>query len=129
VLADSLYSMPLGTLVLYTYMAAVPVAFREAAQVEGASRGQILRRVLVPLSAPALATTSVFAFLAAWGDYLFAETLITGSGSLPASTAVYALGGPGAMAGSLVLAGPAVLAVVFFQRFIRTGLSAGGLAG
>ena len=51
-------------------MATVPVAFSEAAQVEGASRGQILRRLVVPLSAPALATTSIFAFLGVWGDYL-----------------------------------------------------------
>ncbi len=128
-LADSLYSVPLGTLILYTFMLTVPEAFSEAAQVEGASRGQILRRIVVPLSAPAMATTSIFAFLAAWGDYLFAETLTNAGSTSPASTAVYSLGGSAAMAGSLILAAPAVLAVVFLQRFIRAGLSAGGLAG
>ncbi len=128
-LADSLYSMPLGTLIVYTYMTTVPAAFSEAAQVEGASRAQILLRVVMPLSAPALATTSIFAFLAAWGDYLFAETFTNGGSALPASVAVYSLGGPAVMAGSLILAAPAILAVVFLQRFIRAGLSAGGLTG
>jgi multiple sugar transport system permease protein len=135
-LADSLYAVPLGTLIVYTYMSTLPLAFTEAARVEGATRGQILRRIIVPLSAPALATTSIFAFLGAWGDYLFAATLTNGGSASPASTAVYSLIGagesitwPDVMAGSLILGTPAVLAVVFFQRFIRTGLSAGGLVG
>lgn len=135
-LADSLYSVPLGTLILYTYMCTLPVTFAEAALADGATRLRILRSIVVPLSAPALATTAIFAFLAAWGDYLFAATLTNTTNVSPASTAVYSLLGagesinwPDVMAGSVILGAPTIIAIVFAQRYIRTGLSAGGLVG
>lgn len=129
-LADSLYSVPLGTLVIYTYMCTLPVAISQAAMADGATHLRILRSIVAPLSAPALATTAIFSFLAAWGDYLFAATLTNGGGISPASTTLYSVGGgPSALAGGVILATPAIIAVVFAQRYIRAGLSAGALAG
>lgn len=135
-LADSLYSVPLGILIMYTYMQTIPPPLSEAARVDGASGSRILISVILPLSMPAAATTAIFSFLAAWGDYLFAATFTSGGAVSPASTGVYALitanaavSWPEVMAGSVILALPAVLAVLFAQRYIRTGLSAGGLVG
>ena len=114
----------------------ISVTFAEAALADGATRLRILRSIVVPLSAPALATTAIFAFLAAWGDYLFAATLTNTTNVSPASTAVYSLLGagesinwPDVMAGSVILGAPTIIAIVFAQRYIRTGLSAGGLVG
>ncbi len=137
ILADSLYSVPLGILIMYTYMLSLPASFGEAASADGASRGRILVSIVLPLSRPAAATTAIFAFLGAWGDYLFAATFTNGGRVSPASTSVYTLiasnagpvSWPEVMAASLILGLPTVLAVVFAQRYIRTGLSAGGLVG
>jgi multiple sugar transport system permease protein len=138
ILADSLYSVPLGVVIMYTYMVTLPEAFTEAARVDGASRGLILRRIILPLSRPAAATVAIFAFLAAWGDYLFASALTSGGTAAPGSTAVFTLissstGGvtnwPEVMAASVVLGLPTLLAVVLAQGYIRAGLSQGGVVG
>jgi len=137
ILADSLYSAPLGILILYTYMLSIPHDLMEAAKVDGASLLRILYSVVIPIAKPAVATTAIFAFLAAWGDFLFAETFASSPAVLPASIGIYNLIGtstnvvswPEVMAGSLILGVPALLAVAFAQRYIRSGISAGALKG
>jgi multiple sugar transport system permease protein len=137
-LADSLYSVPLGVLLMYTYMVTIPSAFFEAAHIDGASSLRTLLSVVLPLSMPAAATTALFAFLGAWGDYLFAATLMNGGNMAPASIGVYTLvatsanisvNWPDVMAASLILGLPTVLAVTLGQRYIRSGLNTGGLVG
>jgi multiple sugar transport system permease protein len=136
ILADSLYAVPLGILIMYTYMLTLPSSFFDAARVDGASRLRVLWSIVFPLSRPAAATTAIFAFLAAWGDYLFAATFTSGGTLSPASTGVYALitanaavSWPEVMAASVVLGLPTLIAIIFAQRYIRTGLSAGGVVG
>jgi len=135
ILADSLYSVPLGVLIIYTYMLAIPEELIEAAQVDGASSLRVLWKIAIPIAQPAIATAAIFAFLSAWGDFLFAETFASNNAILPASIAIYNLTGvtlqnvnwPEVMAGSLILGVPAVAAVAFAQRYIRAGISAGAL--
>jgi multiple sugar transport system permease protein len=135
ILADSLYSVPLGVLIVYTYMLSIPHELIEAAQVDGASSLRVLWSIAVPIARPAIATAAIFAFLSAWGDFLFAETFASNNQILPASIAIYNLTGltmqnvnwPEVMAGSLILGIPAVAAVAFAQRYIRAGISAGAL--
>jgi multiple sugar transport system permease protein len=135
ILADSLYSVPLAVLILYTYMISIPHELIEAAQVDGASSLRVLWSIAIPIARPAIATAAIFAFLAAWGDFLFAETYASSPGILPASIGVYNLTGvtmqdvnwPEVMAGSLILGIPALIAVAFAQRYIQAGISAGAL--
>jgi multiple sugar transport system permease protein len=135
ILADSLYSVPLGVLIIYTYMLAIPEELIEAAQVDGASSLRVLWKIAIPIAQPAIATAAIFAFLSAWGDFLFAETFASNNQILPASISIYNLTGvtlqnvnwPEVMAGSLILGVPAVAAVAFAQRYIRAGISAGAL--
>jgi multiple sugar transport system permease protein len=135
ILADSLYSVPLGVLIIYTYMLAIPNELIEAAQVDGASSLRVLWKIAIPIAQPAIATAAIFAFLSAWGDFLFAETFASNNQILPASISIYNLTGvtlqnvnwPEVMAGSLILGVPAVAAVAFAQRYIRAGISAGAL--
>jgi multiple sugar transport system permease protein len=137
ILADSLYAVPLGVLIVYTYMLSIPYELIEAARVDGASSVRILWRVAIPIARPAVATAAIFAFLAAWGDFLFAETFANSTNILPASISIYNLIGtsttvvswPEVMAGSLILGVPALLAVAFAQRYIRAGISSGALKG
>jgi multiple sugar transport system permease protein len=135
ILADSLYSVPLGVLIIYTYMLAIPNELIEAAQVDGASSLRVLWKIAIPIAQPAIATAAIFAFLSAWGDFLFAETFASSNQILPASISIYNLTGvtlqnvnwPEVMAGSLILGIPAVAAVAFAQRYIRAGISGGAL--
>jgi multiple sugar transport system permease protein len=139
ILADSLYSTPLGVLLVYTYMLSIPDELTEAASVDGASLSRTLWSVVVPIATPGIAVTAIFAFLGAWGDYLFGETFTSGSTFIPASVSIATLSaanvtstGPSwqeVMAGSVILALPVLLAVLFAQRYIRVGISAGAIKG
>jgi multiple sugar transport system permease protein len=137
ILADSLYSIPLGVLIVYTYMLSISHELTEAANMDGASSARVLWSVVIPIAKPAVATTAIFAFLGAWGDFLFAETFTDSSKILPASIGIYNLIGssvdvvswPEVMAGCLILGAPALLAVILAQRYIRAGLSAGAVTG
>jgi multiple sugar transport system permease protein len=139
ILADSLYSTPLGVLIVYTYMVSIPQELVEAASIDGASSARSLWSVIVPITRPAIAVTAIFAFLTGWGDFLFAETFTSSNSILPASIAIYNLSGvavetgtvvwPEVMAGSLILAVPVLLAIIVAQRYIRIGISAGAIKG
>ena len=137
ILADSLYAVPLGVLIIYTYMLTIPHELLEAARVDGASSVKTLWSVVMPVARPAIATAAIFAFLAAWGDFLFAETFSNNPSVLPASIGIYNLIGttttvvswPEVMAGSLILGVPALLAIAFAQRYVRAGISTGALKG
>lgn len=137
ILADSLYSVPLGVLIIYTYMLSISHELLEAANVDGASQIRVLWSVVVPIARPAIATTAIFAFLGAWGDFLFAETFTDSSKILPASIGIYNLvsssvdvvSWPEVMAGCLILSLPALLAIILAQRYIRAGISTGAVTG
>jgi multiple sugar transport system permease protein len=139
ILADSLYSTPLGVLIVYTYMLSIPQEMVEAASIDGASSTRTLWSVIVPIARPAIAVTAIFAFLTGWGDFLFAETFTSNNNILPASIAIYNLTGVAVetgqvvwsevMAGSLILALPVLLAIIVAQRYIRIGISAGAIKG
>jgi multiple sugar transport system permease protein len=137
ILADSLYAVPLGVLIIYTYMLSIPHELLEAARVDGAASPKVLWRVVIPVARPAIATAAIFAFLAAWGDFLFAETFTNSPSVLPASIGIYNLIGTTTtvvswsevMAGSLILGLPALLAIAFAQRYVVAGISTGALKG
>lgn len=137
ILADSLYAVPLGVLIIYTYMLSIPHELLEAARVDGASSVKVLWSVVIPVARPAVATAAIFAFLAAWGDFLFAETFANSPSVLPAAIGIYNLIGttttvvswPEVMAGSLILGVPALLAIAFAQRYVVAGISTGALKG
>jgi multiple sugar transport system permease protein len=129
--------VPLGVLIIYTYMLSIPHELLEAARVDGANSPKVLWRVVIPVARPAIATAAIFAFLAAWGDFLFAETFTNSPSVLPASIGIYNLIGTTTtvvswaevMAGSLILGLPALLAIAFAQRYVVAGISTGALKG
>lgn len=135
IIADSIYAVPLGILVTYTYFTTIPAETIEAAQIDGASQFKVFLRIVCPLSLPAIATTGIFAFLFGWGDYLFAVTFGAGRDFTPATIAISGLvqgqagvtPWPEVMAGSVLLCIPALIAVLFAQRYITSGLSAGAI--
>ncbi|WP_305786710.1 carbohydrate ABC transporter permease [Symbioplanes lichenis] len=91
-LVHTAFTLPFAIWMLRGFVAAVPDELDEAAQLDGASRFTVLWRILFPLVAPGLAATSVFSFIHAWNDFLFARTFIisaTGNQTLPMALLVF----------------------------------------
>ncbi len=87
-----LFTLPFTTWVLTSFFKGLPNELMESAQVDGATPFQTFRRILLPLTAPALVTTGLLAFIAAWNEYLFALTFTAiepGSRTVPVAIAFF----------------------------------------
>ncbi|MBL8701116.1 MAG: carbohydrate ABC transporter permease [Alphaproteobacteria bacterium] len=89
-LVHTLLSLPLAIWLMKGFMDTIPVELEEAARIDGASLGQILRHVIAPLAAPGIAVTACFVFLASYIEFMFALILSRGSvNTLPLAIAAY----------------------------------------
>jgi len=125
--------LPLATWILHNYMASLPLAIEEAAMVDGASRLQVLWRIVLPLAVPGIISTTIITFLSAWGQFLFPLVLSSDISSQPLTVVITALQGrhevPYALlsaAGILAITVPAAIAVSL-NRYIVSGLLAGSV--
>jgi trehalose/maltose transport system permease protein len=136
VLADLVLTLPFTIWTITTYMRALPRELEEAAVIDGAKSWQILLLVFLPLLAPALATTGLLAFIAAWNEFLFALTF-TLDRARTVPVAISQLSGASQhelpwgtiMAASVIVTVPLILLVLAFQRRIVAGLMAGAVKG
>jgi multiple sugar transport system permease protein len=128
-------TLPVCVYMLRNYFESVPVSLEEAAEVDGASRMQIIRKVTLPLAVPAVAATGLFVFMIAWNEFLFALlflveernnwTVSLGVSQLtnietPATTL---------MAGSVILTVPIIVLFLFAERLMTEGLTRGAEKG
>lgn len=125
--------LPLATWILHNYMTSLPLAIEEAAVVDGASRMQVLLRIVLPLALPGIISTTIITFLFAWGQFLFPLVLSSDISTQPLTVVITALQGrhvvPYALlsaAGVLAIAVPAVIAMTL-NRYIVSGLLAGSV--
>ena len=134
--AHTMFAMPLAIFLLHNFMAQLPRDVMEAAQVDGANHFKIFRSVVLPLSAPALASLAIFQFLWVWNDLLVALTFAGGTPAVaPLTVRLAQLAGSFGRNWELVTAGAFVSIVipliVFFalQRYFVRGLLAGSVKG
>jgi len=128
-------TLPLCVYMLRNYFETVPVSLEEAAEVDGATRLQVIRKVTLPLAVPAIAATGLFVFMIAWNEFLFALlflveerqnwTVSLGVAQLtnietPATTL---------MAGSVILTLPIIVLFLFAERLMTEGLTRGAEKG
>ena len=126
-----------GTFLMRQFFISIPFELEEAARIDGASRWTILWKIFVPLSIPAIATLTTFAFLYAWNSFIWPLIVInTGNESASVLAPVLSvLGGRGADAPNLVLAGvilailPPILVFLFAQRAFVENAQSSGLKG
>lgn len=125
--------LPLATWILHNYMLSLPVALEEAAQIDGASRMQVLAHVVLPLARPGVISTAIITFLFAWGQFLFPLVLSSDLSTQPLTVVIAALEGRHLVpftllsaAGILALGVPAVIALLL-NRYIVSGLLAGSV--
>jgi multiple sugar transport system permease protein len=135
ILADGTYAIPFAILVLRAFFFSLPNELMHAARVDGASEWQTFRLIVVPLARSAVITVAIFAFLAGWGDFIFALTILNGTGIEPITLGIYSYLGNfstdwGAVMASAVIAMvPAGVMLVVAQRYIASGLTAGSVKG
>ncbi|MGA5384219.1 carbohydrate ABC transporter permease [Streptomyces pseudogriseolus] len=123
------FSLPFAIWMLRGFVKGVPEALEEAAYIDGASRARFLWQILFPLVLPGLVATSVFSFISAWNDFLFAKSFIISDisrSTLPMALLVfYKPDDPdwgGVMAASTVMTIPVLVFFVLVQRRLVSGL-------
>jgi multiple sugar transport system permease protein len=135
IIADGTYAVPFAILVLRAFLFSLPNELIYAARVDGATEWQAFRLIVIPLARSAVITVAVFAFLAGWGDFIFALTILNGSGIEPITLGIYTyLGNYSTDWGAVMAAGvfamvPAGILLVVAQRYIASGLTAGSVKG
>ncbi|MDJ0658416.1 MAG: carbohydrate ABC transporter permease [Crocosphaera sp.] len=130
-------NLPLTILVMRSFFEQLPKDLEDAARVDGYKMIPMLVQILLPMTLPALVTTGILTFIFAWNEYIFALTFITRDTMKTIPVATAQIGGAtifeipyGPIAAATVLGTfPLVLLVLFFQRRIVEGLTAGAVKG
>lgn len=130
-------NLPLTILVMRSFFQQLPRDLEDAAKVDGYNTWQMLTQIVLPMTLPALVTTGILTFIAAWNEYIFALTFITREEMKTIPVATAQLGGAsvfeipyGPIAAATVLGTlPLVVLVLLFQRKIVQGLTAGAVKG
>ncbi len=130
-------TLPFTVWVLTTFVRAVPVEIEDAAKIDGAGPATLLIRILLPLMAPAMVSTGLLAFIAAWNEFLFALTFTLTNDQRTVPVAIALMSGASShelpwgqlMAASVIVTVPLILLVMLFQRRIVAGLTAGAVRG
>jgi trehalose/maltose transport system permease protein len=137
VISYMIFTLPFTVWVLTTFMRDLPKELEEAAILDGASPWRILTRVFMPLMWPALVTTGLLAFIAAWNEFLFALTFTLDNSKRTVPVGIALMSGASShelpwgniMAASVIVTLPLVGLVLVFQRRIVSGLTAGAVKG
>ena len=133
ILADSTLSVPFGVLILTAFMAGIPDELVSAAKIDGASAWRTFRSVILPVSRNSVVTVSLFTFLWAWSDFIFASTLDRGGILKPITLGIYKYIGNNTqdwnaiMATAVVASVPATVLLVVAQRYVAAGVTAGAV--
>jgi N,N'-diacetylchitobiose transport system permease protein len=130
------FVLPFSVWTLRGFLLGIPRELEEAAMVDGSTRVGAFVRILLPLVAPGLVATSVFAFITSWNEYIFARILLSDQANQTATVWLSYFYGTGRhtdwgalMAGSTLIAIPVVIFFLLVQRKIAFGLTAGAVKG
>jgi len=133
IVADSTIAVPFAVLIFTTFMAGIPDEIMQAAKVDGAGPWRTFRSVVLPVSRNATVTVSLFAFLWAWSDFVYASTLDSGGAQRPITLGIYHYIGNNnqewnaIMATAVVASIPATILLVLAQRYVAAGVTSGAV--
>ena len=124
-----------GIFLMRQFLQSIPDEVLESARVDGASEFMILRKIVLPLAAPGMATLAIFTFLGAWNDFLWPLIVINQDSlrTLPVGLALLqqrnTINWGDIMAGTALAAGPMIVVFLMLQRRFIEGLTAGAVKG
>jgi len=130
------FVLPLTVYTLTSFFREMPWDLEEAARIDGCTRVEAFRRIILPLAAPAVFTTAILAFISSWNEYLISSQL-SSDATQPVTVAIASFAGSqphqepytAVMAAGTIVTIPLVVLVLLFQRRIVAGLTAGGVKG
>jgi multiple sugar transport system permease protein len=124
-----------GVFFLRQFFLSIPRELEESALIDGANTWQILTRIILPMSKPALVTLGLIAFLSNWNEFiwpifvLFSPERLTLPAGLSTLQAAYNIDYPVVMAGATIAAVPVLILYVFVQKYVIEGVATSGLKG
>ncbi|WP_327582895.1 carbohydrate ABC transporter permease [Nonomuraea sp. NBC_00507] len=133
IVADSTLAVPFAVLILTTFMSGIPEELLQAARTDGAGVVRTFWSIVLPVSRNSLITVSLFAFLWAWSDFIFASTLDQGGDHQPITLGIYHYIGNNnqewnaIMATAVIASIPATILLVVAQRYVAAGVTAGAV--
>ncbi len=135
VLVYSVTAIPFCVWMLKGYFDTIPLEIEESAIMDGASRQAIFFRIILPLAKPAVAVTALFSFMTAWNEFILAATFLEEEVKYTAPVGLkFFVGGFASQwgyfaAGSIIISIPVVLLFLYLQKYLVSGLTAGGVKG
>jgi ABC-type glycerol-3-phosphate transport system permease component len=132
VISCLIYTLPLATWLLASYFSQIPRSLEEAAMVDGGTRLQTLRKVIIPVALPGMFTAAILSFMLTWNDFTFALSFMSTPNMFTAPLAIVDLGQSQYQtfynlidAAVVIISIPIAVLVIFAQRRIVSGLTAG----
>jgi multiple sugar transport system permease protein len=135
IISFTTFTLPLCVWMLKGFFDALPDDLIEAARIDGAGPWRIFHSVILPLAAPGLIASGLFAFVRGWNDFIFALTLAGPDkqtlppGLVNTFISEASTSWPALMAASLLVSVPVCVAFILLQRFLVGGLTAGAVKG
>jgi multiple sugar transport system permease protein len=133
IIADSTIAVPFAVMIFTAFMSGIPGELIAAARIDGAGTWRTFWSVVLPVSRNAAVTVSLFSFLWAWSDFVFANTLDGGGDLRPITLGIYHYIGNNnqewnaIMATAVVASIPAAVLLVLAQRYVAAGVTAGAV--
>ncbi len=135
VITCTTFTLPFCIWMLRAYFSTIPPDLEDAARIDGCSRIGAVLHVVIPLSLPGIATTSIFAFMDTWGNYMFALLFLNSQDkmTLPPALSTFmtreAIYWNEITVGGVIATLPVLIFFLFAQKYIVQGLTAGGVKG
>jgi multiple sugar transport system permease protein len=134
IIPDISFVLPLSIYILVSFFREMPWELEESARIDGCTKAQAFRKIIMPLAAPGIFTTAILAFISAWNEFLIASQL-SNDVTQPVTVAIASFTGSqphqepytAVMAAGTIVTIPLVIMVLIFQRQIVAGLTAGAV--
>lgn len=129
------FTLPISLYMLGNYFRSIPPEIEEAALMDGYSRLEVIWKITIPLSAPAIVAVFIYAFLLGWNEYLFASIFLKSEGNFTVPIATEFLTQSfqtvwgEVMAASVIASVPVIVLFMYLEKYMVEGLSTGGVEG
>lgn len=135
IISNITFIIPFSTWMMKGYFDSIPTTLEEAARIDGCSRIQAVRRVIVPLATPGIAATATYSAILGWSEFLFARTFITRPDKWTITVGISSLMGEytiiwgEVMAAAAISIIPIALVFIFLEKYMVAGVTAGAVKG